>query len=203
MDSAKIRLSAKEMELINNADWILTKNDILKKTVLLLAQLQTLQEKHIKGNTYSVLYDWQVASPKIAKGENYLGLPYRLLDYPAIFNKENIAAIRTFFWWGKCFSVTLHLSGIYKKQFQEKLVRAIPLLQANEVHICINEDPWQHHFEEENYKLLNAYSTMEAASMISNFNFTKLAVKLPIAILNNPEDPLMEAFKLFIEVMED
>ena len=28
MDKAKIRLSQKEMELVNNADWILTKNAI-------------------------------------------------------------------------------------------------------------------------------------------------------------------------------
>jgi hypothetical protein len=203
MDSAKIRLSAKEMELINNADWILTKNDILKKTVLLLAQLQSLQEKHIKGNTYSALHEWQVASPKIAKGENYLGLPYRLLDYPAIFNKEHIAAIRTFFWWGKCFSVTLQLSGIYKNHFQEKLIQAIPLLQANEVYICVNEDPWQHHFEEENYKQLNIYSANMAASIIGNASFTKLAIKLPIEIWYNPEEPLLGAFKLFTKIMED
>ena len=51
------------------------------------------------------------STPKIAKGENYLQLPYVLLDYPRCFDKENIFAIRTMFWWGNFFSITLHLSG--------------------------------------------------------------------------------------------
>ena len=34
---------------------------------------------------------------------------------PAVFSKENIFAIRTMFWWGNFFSISLHVSGKYFK----------------------------------------------------------------------------------------
>ena len=52
------------------------------------------------------------ASAKISKGEN-MGLPWVMLDYPRLFGQEDVLAIRTMFWWGHCFSVTLHLKGRY------------------------------------------------------------------------------------------
>ncbi|MEN9548896.1 MAG: hypothetical protein RIR12_1487 [Bacteroidota bacterium] len=203
MDSAKIRLSAKEMTLINNAEWILTKNEILNKAVSLLAHVQTLQVTQIKALAPSVLPAWSSAVPKIAKGENYLGLPYRLLDYPAIFSKKDIAAIRTFMWWGNGFSVTLHLSGSYKLQLQAKIIAHIAHLQANDVYICINDDEWQHHFDISNYKPLNTYSKMEAASIIGTARFIKLAVKMPLSIWPMAEEKLLQAFTLFTKIIVD
>ena len=51
------------------------------------------------------------SSPKITRGENYQLLPYVILDYPRCFQKEQVFAIRTMFWWGKGISITLHVSG--------------------------------------------------------------------------------------------
>lgn len=48
---------------------------------------------------------------KISKGENLLGLPYLILDYPRFKQGEELLLFRTMFWWGKYFSVTLHLQG--------------------------------------------------------------------------------------------
>jgi hypothetical protein len=33
-----------------------------------------------------------------------------------------VFAIRTMFWWGNFFSVTLHMKGNYREHFQEKLI---------------------------------------------------------------------------------
>ena len=62
-------------------------------------------------------------SPKISKGENYNGLPYVMFDYPRFFTKENVFAVRTFFWWANYFSVTLHLKGEYKEMFAETIFK--------------------------------------------------------------------------------
>ena len=62
------------------------------------------------------------SSPKISKGENYKGLPWLVLDYPRYFNKEDIFAIRTLFWWGNFFSITLHISGKYKMRYEKKII---------------------------------------------------------------------------------
>ena len=44
MNPAKIRLSPNEMELVTNADWILTKNGIMRKAWHLLEGLQEYQK---------------------------------------------------------------------------------------------------------------------------------------------------------------
>ena len=88
MNAAKIRFSHKEMELITNAEWILTKNAILQKTIQMLANVQVRQQQYLQS--FSVKLPSQViqSSPKISKGENYKGLPYQILDYPRIFNNS-------------------------------------------------------------------------------------------------------------------
>ena len=40
-----------------------------------------------------------------------------MLDYPALFKKDEIFALRTMFWWGNFMSITLLLSGGYKETF--------------------------------------------------------------------------------------
>ena len=50
MDKAKIRLSAKEAELVANADWILTKNHILQKVKSILEGLQLQQQQFLKSH---------------------------------------------------------------------------------------------------------------------------------------------------------
>ena len=42
---------------------------------------------------------------KITKGENYLDLPYMVLDYPKIPGAEFDLLCRSMFWWGKYFSL--------------------------------------------------------------------------------------------------
>ena len=85
-------------------------------------------------------------SGKISKGENYLGLPYAILDYPAIFKKENVFAIRTMFWWGNFFSITLHISG--RKRMREiNISKLVENLREKNFLFCINKKEWEHNFD--------------------------------------------------------
>src|ERR1700733_216708 len=119
MNEAKISLSQKEMDLVTNADWILTKNAILDKVKDLLAVLSESFQSYLHMHTLLI----PAGTPKISKGENYKGLPYLILDYPRSFEKEDILAIRTLFWWGHFFSITLHVAGKNKLLFEEKIIR--------------------------------------------------------------------------------
>ena len=102
MQGSKIRLSDAEKELFSNAQIILTKNSIVQKTVLLLEEVQAVLVNENSLRNYQIS-----TSPKISKGENYLGLPYVILDYPRIANDDNLFFIRSMFWWGNFFSSTL------------------------------------------------------------------------------------------------
>ena len=150
MDTAKIRLSPEEEELVATADWILTKNRVIQKINQLLSNVQTSQQQLLQTCT-TLEKEVLTSSPKISKGENYKGLPWLVLDYPRSFNKEDVFAIRTLFWWGNFFSVTLHLSGKYKVQYEKKIIDSFESLKAADFSVCINEDQWQHHFEASNY----------------------------------------------------
>lgn len=47
----------------------------------------------------------------IEKVYRLFGQLYLILDYPGMLSTENIFAVRTLFWWGNIFSVSLHLSS--------------------------------------------------------------------------------------------
>ena len=183
-----------EMELVTNAGWILTKNGILQKVKYMLEQLQLKQQELLHKNAGIFPSEVLSISPKISKGENYKGLPYLVLDCPRYFEKDNHFAIRTMFWWGNFFSITLHLSGQYKNKYQDNLQQHFPLLREEGFFICNGPDQWEHHFEKSNYLSLletDAYAFKECTM---NKEFIKLARKYPLAEWENVEERIMASF---------
>jgi hypothetical protein len=89
--------------------------------------------------------------PKISRGENYLGLPYVILDYPRVFGRQDVLAIRTMFWWGHYFSMTLHIKGEYRSALLTAIRSYIPLLTEKGFHIGISDDEWRHELAGDNY----------------------------------------------------
>lgn len=208
MNHAKIRLSQAEMELVTNADLILTKNTILKKVNQLLGQLQEEQKQILFSHSNALPEKVLESSPKISKGENYLGLPYQILDCPRVFEHEilsdrqaGIFAIRTMFWWGNFFSVTLHLSGIYKKQAEEKLVACFDAMKEKGYYCYINDDPWKHHFEDHNYILLSDIKKTDFERSVKEKSFFKMANKISLQQWTDAEKILIRYFKELIIMM--
>ena len=203
MSQAKIRLSQKEMELITNADLILTKNAILEKVNQLLADLQVKQQAYVSSHATGLPAVFARSTPKISKGENYLGLPYRILDYPRVFDQTNIGAIRTMFWWGNFFSVTLHLSGNFKQAAAEKIIAAYPTLKEHKYYVCLNNDPWEHHFETGNYVLISELTEKKFEDVVRGKDFFKLANKLPLLQWQESAEILLVYFKDIIRLLTD
>jgi len=210
MNPAKIRLSQPEMELVTSAELILTKNAILKKVNLLLGGLQHEQKQII--NSYSTKLPDKVlgSTAKISKGENYAGLPYQILDYPRVFDNENlpgkqagIFAVRTMFWWGHFFSVTLHLSGFYKKQAEKKLFSNFSTMKEKEYFCYINDDPWEHHFEDHNYVMMSGINKNDFERSVRERSFFKMANKISLQQWDDADKILISYFKEIIEMMAD
>ena len=203
MDSAKIRLSPEEAASVIRTDWILTKNRVIQKTKQLLAALQTEQQNLLRSHANVFPEEIINSSLKISKGENYKGLPYLVLDYPKCFNKEDALAIRMLFWWGNFFSGTLHLSGIYKKRYEEKIIRAFESLKTNDFSICINQDQWEHHFETTNYLPLHTMTTCQFEEIIRKKFFIKLSKKISLEQWNDAEKNLLDIFVQLINTLAD
>jgi len=194
MDKAKIRLSAKEAELVANADWILTKNVVLQKVKYMLEELQAEQQNFLRANPGILPAEVIAIPPKISRGENYKGLPYLVLDYPRYFGKDDHLAIRSMFWWGNFFSSTLHLTGVYKKMYETKIESSFSSLKENSFFIGAGNDQWEHHFETNNYLSLKEMTDTGFKSFTSNKEFIKLAKKIPLEQWNDSGDTLFASF---------
>jgi len=176
----KITLSDKELELVCNTDWILMKQIIIDKVYHLFGvQAELMQQYIIKEKKY-LPEEVNGSSPKISKGENYGGLPYIMLDYPRCFEKEKTLAIRTMFWWGNFFSMHLQLSGKCKEAALGTLQKSFLMLQQNDYWVCISDDPWQHHFDADNYLYLKDCTEDIFASILNRESFVKIGKKIAL-----------------------
>ena len=197
MPATNVELSKNELELVVNSEFILTKNSIIEKVYSLFGLLSEDYKTILKTFATGLPDEVFLSSPKIYKGENYLTLPYIMMDYPRVFIKEDVFAIRSFFWWGNYFSITLQLSGKFLQQFRSNL----QLRLEDEMHkgyfICINNSRWEHHFEETNYNLLREVNTAE----MLNKPFLKIAVKLPLHKWNDAESFFRKNYSDLIKLL--
>ena len=177
-DKTKITLSTKELELVSNKEWILTKRVIIEKVCRLFATLASSMQQYTLDNAGMLPDEVGVINPKISKGENYLQLPYVMLDYPRYFTRADTMAIRTFFWWGNFFSITLQLSGMYKERAMPLLVNKLYELQKKGYSLCIGKDPWHHHFETDNYVAISRLTVAEFTAILNCTPFIKMAKQI-------------------------
>ena len=54
------------------------------------------------------------------------------------------------------------------------------MLQQKNYFVCVHDTPWEHHFEEDNYKPLNDYSKETFTAMLNREPFIKIAKKIPL-----------------------
>jgi hypothetical protein len=203
MSNAKVILSAQEQQLVTNTDWILTKNDIINKGKILLNDVQGGYKKILSDMLFILPVELNTNGGKLSKGENYKGLPYLLLDYPGYFDKENIFAFRTMFWWGHFFSVTLHLSGNYKQRYAGIIEKKIQENSYTDYFISIAEDQWQHGFDAANYNTISELTAAEIKNNLLQKSFVKIACKLPVAQWNNAQEFCTKGFINLLKILQD
>ena len=197
-EGSKIQLSPHEKELVVSPDLILTKNRILKKAQLLLTKSEAINHATLQAHADSLPVEIFRVPPKISRGENYLGLPWLILDQPRLFSNTDVFAIRTLFWWGRFFSCTLHLAGRYKERYQSTLVSRFSSMAENGFYCCVNENQWEHHFERANYVSMTEMDEDEFSSTVASKPFTKIAVSFPVAYWDQAAEMLSGKFSLLI-----
>lgn len=195
-DSANVSLSAFEQQLVANAEWILTKNRIIEKVYVLFGKLseqyqyyQPLQQLPVEA---------LLASPKISKGENYEGLPYVMLDYPRCFGREHVLAVRTFFWWGNFFSITLQLKGKYLDQFRNNIQQQLSAPSYNNAWINVGEEEWMHHFRNDNMQPIRNYT-----NDLSEKKILKIAFQHSFAEWEDAEHLLKQSFQQLMQLLQE
>ena len=137
--STNIDFSLDEFSLLSDADIIIKKKVIQSKIYNLLEHTETKISAVLGDYPNSLSANFDHA--KISQGENYLSLPYMVLDYPAVFTKKNTFAFRTMFYWGNFFSSTLHLEGEYLEKARNLLYAGSKSLINSNTYISTGETP--------------------------------------------------------------
>ncbi len=156
---------------------------------------------HLKTIDTRLMIDVTQVPPKISKGENYKGLPYLMLDYPRLFDKETIFAIRTMFWWGNFFSITLHLAGSYKNQFEDKCISALAILKTHDFFTCIHPEERDHHFDPSNYTAIKYLDQLQWEKIIKEKSFIKIAKRYSLHQWDDADNKLPDDFTLITGVL--
>lgn len=201
MDAAKILLSAEEINLVCDTHWLLTKNSIIEKTKGMFGELAAQLQRELDQNRHLLPEAVRLFSPKVFKGEYYQGLPYVMLDYPRVFTRDEVFAIRTMFWWGNFFSVTLQLKGSYQRMFTDALIKGKELLVRHNFHASVSGDEWRHDFEPENYQPLSSGDTLLQQAI--NGEFLKIAVRIPVAQWNDAANVIAGYHKMLVGLLTD
>lgn len=201
-DSSKLILSVQELRIVEDTQWILTKRDIIQKVYHLFNRQIPVIGNYFLSSDTNFPAKIRAAIPKISRGENYNGLPYVILDYPSVFEKDNIFALRTMFWWGNFFSASLLLSGIYKDKFAEIIYNNSDKIEAK-IFICVHESPWQHHFEPSNFIKANEMEKAALEKLLLEREFVKVALMFDLKQWNNIESLLKTAYDKIFCIIKD
>jgi hypothetical protein len=200
MAGANLKLSEEELALAANASVMLMKNAVIEKVNLLFGRLSVAQPAVLQPLHRELEAALEVPA-KISRGESYRALPYLVLDYPRYFRPHDVMAIRTMFWWGNFFSVTLHLKGNYREQFSDRILQRRQQIGEMGFHACIAPEEWEHHFGEDNYLPVDLIEEDEWLELYRARLFTKLSKQVTIGPLEMVEQQLMSVYAEIAEIL--
>ncbi len=197
----KVILNEEEKIIIGNTEFFIVKKEIFSKVQLLFGELA--HDKLLNEGWRKILIneDEKNFEPKISKGENYLGLPYLILDYPKKFNEENQFAVRSFFWWGKYFATFLLLSGNDLGKFLPKILSNFSLLKEKDFFISINDDRWIHSIDEDYFASIKNISKNEFETIIKTVGYLKLTTLFPVSDFENAGEYFREQHLFFQKIL--
>jgi hypothetical protein len=174
-------LTSSELSLLRDRSFFDQKRLLSDRIAIMLGALtESYRNEIIKYESF-VPAEARMKTGKISKGENYLGLPYQVLDFPAVFTKDNVFALRTMIWWANPAIITFHVAGKYLSLFDVENPEFLKLLPDDYL-VCINSDQWVHHIQPSNFITVGEYMKNEKGDYPSFFknDFFKLACIVPL-----------------------
>jgi hypothetical protein len=200
MDPEKIQFSGEELLLASDGALILTKNRIMKKVVRQFSALAESFQSVIKENKDVLPAALTQTEPRISRGEQYHELPWVMLDYPRIFGKEEILAIRTMFWWGHDYSITLHMRGGFLARYRPAIEGALMNGKLDGFLLSGAEDEWMHHRDENSHFDTKQMDVRRLQNLLFDRPFLKIRKGFPLANWPETEANLRLAFQTLVQV---
>ncbi|MEM6628953.1 MAG: hypothetical protein AAF694_04740 [Bacteroidota bacterium] len=195
----KVEFSPKELHLLEDRETLLLKKAILEKLEDLLGLLHlNLQDDLRKIDINFPSY--MLKNPgKLSRGENYHYFPYRLLDFPAFFQKTDWVFYRTIIIWGHHISFNFMAQGDPLKQCLDKLVE-IERARGHSIRIAKGKDPWIWVPEEGDEEAIDDLSIQGLRERIHSSGFLKLSAYLPLGEYHQVPEVGTRYWQLFREI---
>jgi hypothetical protein len=171
--------SESELQLAQNKEVILTKMAVIEKVYNQFGALGEILFEFFKENAGQFQNELSIL-PKISRGENYLGFPWVMLDYPRFFEHiKGHFALRNFFWWGHYYLVQLQVSGKYATEVTTQLQNGLFPLKIENFHVWAGypADPWNYQIPQEGMFELKSGYQIESKNKDA---VLKIAVQIPI-----------------------
>jgi len=192
-----MHLTEKELILIQDADFLIAKSQVLGKVTQLLEDTRDRLRTSIAEMEFTFPPELNIESGKVSRGENYLLLPYQVLDFPSLFYREHVFAFRTMFWWGHFFSCTLHLQGKYLDDFRGSIWKNREELIGKDTFISVGESPWQYHYRPDNYLPY----TKDLEHKLLEAEFLKLSKEVPLKNWHHLPLEANDFLKLMVSIL--
>lgn len=178
-----------DIDLLKNKAWILHKNKVLEEIENQLYQAAKNLQETESYQSFKSKFPELKNIPKVNRGENLEGLPYRLLDFPVYFDKENILAFRLLFWWGRPIHFILHLKGKYLDAVDQRQLKTLFEQDSNLKYRNSGEE-WSFDYQ----------SFQSDTDLASDASFLQICKQYPIESLNEIEAILKGNFKNWSEL---
>lgn len=192
--------SSSELEILADRSFLQLKEAISKKIVKQLAEIENELKQVVKTSNFDFPTSAFTQSGKISKGENYRGLPYFILDYPRLFTKKETFAFRAMLWWGHEFSCTLHIGGEQLGLLDDHHIRKIH--DAKDLYFCIENSPWEYHFESDNYCLMSELTLEEIKTHMAKNKFIKISRYIPVKAWDSYKSFTLESFARYLILLD-
>jgi len=185
-----------EIALLSNPTFFEQKRNATEKLKRLMEQLRLAFLEEIRPNDLLAPVATDFLKGQIAKGENYEGYPYVMLDFPKHFGKESIFTFRTLFWFGHALIFSVILAGTHLEDYRKKFAGCYERLCEAGVQIGIG-DVWD--WRERASRQLSQENKGELLQL--NQPFLKVMKRFPPAILSNEITVISEA-KAFYQTVK-
>lgn len=195
MKSAKIDVSEDELKLVLNKEWLYQKRSIIEKVYEFFSVLHDEYNAIAGKRKVALSYLPIDRMGKISRGENLLGLSYLVLDYPALYTRDKIIAIRTLFWWGNFFSISLHLSGL--KVQPEITLSWLAYFKNFGFSINVSGNEWDYEFNSKSFEPFTNDPNVYASS-IADCGIFRVSRKAPLTNWIEAQQVLLDGFEKIV-----
>ena len=199
-----LTLSQAEELAILDTSFLKTKREVMDKIILFMSNVAMEYENIYYQSKLTIPFSQVETTPKVTKGENYNGYPFINLDFPRLFSKDSTFALRTLFYWGHFFSLSIHIGGNLLQYIDAQTLCNNNQLFSKPTYISVGNTPWQYHYEIENYKLINKDNFIDLFTSTKENGFVKLSRKIEInPDFNKLKLQMLEHYADLLSIVEE